>query len=112
MILVYPALDWLHPDADKEPVNSGDKNSFVPFYRLVDKNTPPTFIVHAADDRTVPVKQSIKFFTALHDTGVPCELHIFEKGGHGFGLGTGRGAVDAWPVLCVRWMNTERILAR
>ncbi len=110
MILGYPALDWLHPDADEEYARLGSKASFIPYFHLVDKDTPPTFIVHAADDRTVPVVQSIRFFTALHDAGVPCELHVFEKGGHGFGLGTGRGAVEKWPGLCIDWLKTEGIL--
>jgi acetyl esterase/lipase len=113
MVLGYPALDWLHPDADEEYAQSGGKMGvFVPFYRLVSKDTPPTFIVHAADDKTVPVKQSLQFFTALQKAGVQCELHVFEKGGHGFGLGKGRGAVDSWPGLCVEWMKTEGILAK
>ncbi len=113
MILGYPALDWLHPDADAEFEKSGGKNgAFVPFFHLVSKDTPPAFIVHAADDKTVPVGQSLQFFTALEEAGVPCELHVFEKGGHGFGLGAGRGAVDSWPGLCVQWMKTEGILAK
>ncbi|HQT90511.1 MAG TPA: alpha/beta hydrolase [Candidatus Kryptobacter bacterium] len=113
MILGYPALDWLHPNADEEYAQSGGKNGvFVPFYRLVDKDAPPTFIVHAANDKTVPVGQSLQFFTALEEAGVPCELHVYEEGGHGFGLGTGRGAVDSWPGLCVEWMKTEGILAK
>ena len=48
--------------------------------------------------------------TALEKAGVPCELHVFEKGGHGFGLGSGRSAVDKWPGLCIDWMRTEGIL--
>ena len=113
MILGYPALDWLHPNADAEFEKSGGNNgAFVPFYRLVNNGMPPTFIVHAADDKTVPVKQSLQFFSALQEAGVPCELHVFEKGGHGFGLGAGRGAVDSWPGLCVEWMKTEGILAK
>jgi len=112
VILGYPALDWLHPDADQEYLKHGAKSGFVPFYHLVDKDTPPTFIVHAADDGTVPVIQSVQYFTALNEAGVPCEMHIFENGGHGFGLGENRGAVDAWPGLCIEWMKTEGILAR
>lgn len=111
MILGYPALDWLHPDADKVYEEAENKKGvFVPYYRLVGKNTAPTFIVCAENDRTVPIIQSIQFFTALHKAGVESELHIFQKGGHGFGLGTDRGEVDQWPALCVTWMRTEGIL--
>lgn len=112
VILGYPALDWLHPNADKIYTESRDKKGiFIPYYHLVNKNTPPTFIVHAADDKTVPVEQSIQFFTALRKAGVPCELHIFQEGGHGFGLGTGRGEVSKWPGLCVDWMRTQSVLS-
>ncbi len=111
MILIYPALDWLHPNADEEFEKAGGRNGvFIPFYHLVNKDTPPTFIVHAADDKTVPVHQSMQFFAALEKAGVACELHIFQKGGHGFGLGTGEAG--SWPGLCIGWMKTDRILAK
>jgi acetyl esterase/lipase len=113
MILIYPALNWLHQSLDSSGQNSdAESGSFVPFYKLVDKNTPPTFIVHASDDRTVPVKESIDFYTALKRAGVPCELHVFEKGGHGFGLGDDRGPVKDWGKLCVDWMRVNGILTK
>ncbi len=109
LVLIYPALNWLHRSFDNDVPDPGD-TSFVPFYKLVDKNTPSTFIVHATDDGTVPVKESIDFYTALHKAGVPCELHIYEKGGHGFGLERDRGAVSGWGELCVIWMKVNGIL--
>lgn len=60
----------------------------------------PVFLLHAADDRTVPVVNSLMMFTALKAKAIPTEMHIFEEGGHGFGL---RGIVGkpaaAWPGL-------------
>jgi acetyl esterase/lipase len=70
----------------------------------VTPSTPPAFIVHAADDQTVPVENSIRYFQAMKKNGIPAELHIYEKGGHGFGLATGRGTESAWPEACVRWL--------
>jgi len=52
----------------------------------VDSQTPPTFLVHASDDPTVPVDNSIRFYQALKKHKVSAELHIYEKGGHGFGI--------------------------
>lgn len=76
------------------------------------KRIPPTFIVHSADDKTVPVKTSIELFNNLHSINVPVELHIFEKGGHGFGLGR-EGTPDAnWPQLCKSWMIERGILSK
>ena len=53
----------------------------------VTRATPPCFLVHAEDDATVPVANSIAFHTALKRVGVAAEMHLFEKGGHGFGWG-------------------------
>ena len=72
----------------------------------VTPQTPPTFIVHATDDKTVPVENSLLFYQALKDNGVPAEMHIFPKGGHGFGLGIGRGEIESWPDLCIQWLRT------
>ena len=62
----------------------------------------PVFQLHAADDRTVPVENSLLMFSALKAKGVPAELHVFEEGGHGFGLRFVTGKpVAAWPDLFV-----------
>jgi acetyl esterase/lipase len=61
---------------------------------------PPVFLVHAADDTTVPVVNSLMMFTALKAKAIPTEMHIFEEGGHGFGLrGIAGKPVAAWPSL-------------
>lgn len=60
----------------------------------------PVFQVHAADDKVVPVENSLAMFTALKAKAVPTEMHIFEEGGHGFGLRATPGKpVAAWPGL-------------
>ena len=76
----------------------------------VDRKTPPAFIVHAADDQTVPLENSINYMQALRRAGVPCELHIYQSGGHGFGLGEGRGTTSAWPDALKLWLQTRGIL--
>ncbi|MCU0472924.1 MAG: alpha/beta hydrolase [Bacteroidales bacterium] len=70
----------------------------------VNDNTPPTFLVHAGDDKSVPVKNSIVYYEALRKNNVPSELHIFQKGGHGFGLAGDRETQSAWPELCMKWL--------
>lgn len=75
--------------------------------------TPPTFLVHATDDETVPVENSILFYRALQAEGVPTEMHIYERGGHGFGLRPSRGvAASDWPGRCEKWMRQRGLLAR
>jgi len=70
----------------------------------VSASTPPTLLVHAADDESVPVANSLLMYTALHKAGVRSELHIFDRGGHGFGLRAVAGKdVAAWPTLVQNW---------
>jgi acetyl esterase/lipase len=71
---------------------------------------PPVFLVHAADDGTVPVVNSLMMFTALRARKVPTEMHIFEEGGHGFGLRAIAGKpVAAWPDLFVTFARRHGI---
>jgi acetyl esterase/lipase len=61
---------------------------------------PPVFQLHAADDKTVPVENTLMMFAALRAKAIPTEMHVFEEGGHGFGLRGGVGKpVAAWPAL-------------
>lgn len=79
--------------------------------RRVAAGTPVTLLIHSADDRTVPVMNSLLFFRALQAHGVPAELHIVERGGHGYGLARGRAGSEAgWPELCLQWMRMRGLL--
>jgi acetyl esterase/lipase len=77
----------------------------------VTEKTPPTFLFHTNEDRAVPPENSILFYQALRKKKVPAELHIYEKGVHGVGLGAGRGAVSAWPEQLAGWLKTRGLLA-
>jgi acetyl esterase/lipase len=61
--------------------------------------TPPTFLAHALDDRSVPPENSLAMLAALRGAGIPSEAHLFEKGGHGFGLLLPDGTPSPWPEL-------------
>lgn len=76
--------------------------------RAVTRTTPPCFLVHAEDDTTVPVENTIAFRAACRAAGVPVETHLFAAGGHGFGLrgATGKPAA-AWPALFLAWASTH-----
>lgn len=81
--------------------------------RVLSKNDPPTFIVHSAADTAVPVENSLRFFTACQQMGVPVELHLFQTGPHGFGLGTpdhtgNDPELGAWPGLMLNWLENFR----
>lgn len=69
-------------------------------------NVPPTFLAHAADDKAVPVENSLRYYQALAGHGVPAELHVFPSGGHGFGAAREKkGPVHNWIDLAVIWLN-------
>jgi acetyl esterase/lipase len=71
--------------------------------QITDK-TPPTFLMHASDDKAVPVENSIAFYTGLIKAKVKAEMHIYEKGGHGFGLGKDKPTAKNWPNACRDWI--------
>ena len=71
----------------------------------VTRETPPTFLVHSTDDRTVPVQNSLLFYEALKRNGVPAEMHVFEHGGHGYGMAPKDPALAIWTTLCETWMR-------
>ena len=77
----------------------------------VGPSVPPTFMIHAADDPTVPLDNSLAYLAALRAAKVPVELHIFEEGGHGFGIYLARGKpAAAWPELFLTWARRRGFL--
>ena len=72
----------------------------------VTDSTPPTFLVHAADDDAVNPDNSIAFYQALRKHHVHAELHIYESGGHGFGLKM-KNSDDLWMDRCYNWMKAN-----
>jgi acetyl esterase/lipase len=71
----------------------------------VTKETPPTFLVQAEDD-PVHVENAVQYFMALKNAGVPTEMHIYAKGGHGYGLRRTDLPVTTWPELVDVWLKT------
>lgn len=76
----------------------------------VTKETPPCFLWHTYEDQAVPVENSLQFATALRKAGVPFDLHIYQKGGHGLGLGS-RDYNPAkwlpWTHDCAYWLKEQ-----
>jgi len=71
----------------------------------VTKETPPTFLVQAEDD-PVHVENAVQYFMALKGAGVPTEMHLYAKGGHGYGLRRTNLPVTGWPDLVDVWLKT------
>ncbi len=116
----YEAID----DADQQPFRPDfavlvysaylnlDKSTDLKDEVKPDKDTPPVFFVHAKND-PIPCEGSIALFLALKAVDVPCELHIFETGGHGYGLRPVENQpVTLWPARCEDWMRARGLLAK
>ena len=82
----------------------------------VTKDTPPCFIFHTFEDQTVPMENSLEFAAALRRAGVPFDLHIYQKGQHGMGLGHrpytpgDEAALHPWTRDCIFWLKTQGFL--
>lgn len=76
----------------------------------VTAQTPPAFIVHSLDDNAVPVQNSINYALALKKYRIPCELHLYEAGGHGYGMGRTTDTESSWPEACKKWLKARGFL--
>ena len=72
----------------------------------VGRTTPPTFLLQAQNDSVDGVSNSLIYYTALKNAGVPVELHLYAEGGHAFGLRRTKFPVTAWPRLVETWLQT------
>jgi acetyl esterase/lipase len=119
MVLAYPVMSMAAPYAHRGSVQNllGDAPDprlleDLSNERRVTARTPPAFLFHTADDAAVPVENSLAFAQALHQAGVPVELHVFPRGTHGVGLAPHDPVLSQWPGLCAAWMRAMGLLAR
>ena len=77
--------------------------------KQVTKDTPPCFVWHTWEDNAVKVENSLDFAAALRRNGVPFDLHVYQKGAHGIGLGGGRadGVLHPWAGDCLYWLKAQ-----
>lgn len=115
-ILIYPVISMT-----KEVVHKGSQTNLLgtnPTLELINKfsnektvtsDTPTAFLVHATDDTVVPSENNINYYLALKKNKIPAELHLYEKGGHGFGLGV-KDTSQFWTRDCVEWLKANGYL--
>jgi acetyl esterase/lipase len=112
----YEALD----DVDKQscrpdfavliyPAYLSEKDGSLAPQLTVTKQSPPTFFAHAGDDGIGP-ENSIVLYQALRKAGVASELHVYARGGHGFGLRPTEQPASRWPQRCEEWLRGQGIL--
>jgi acetyl esterase/lipase len=117
LVLGYPVISFTTPYTHKGSLKNllGDNPDPELVKSLsselqVTAQTPPTFLFSTSGDTGVPAENSVMFYLALHKAGVPAEIHVFEKGPHGVGLGGMDPALEEWPKLLVLWFRTQGLL--
>jgi acetyl esterase/lipase len=112
MVLGYPVVTMsksvMHKGSRNNLIGENPTEALANYYSgelNVTSQTPPTFLVHASDDKSVPVDNSLFFYQALRANNIPAEMHIYPKGGHGFGLGLGIKQTESWTDRCIEWLR-------
>ncbi len=115
-VLVYPVISMAegitHNGSKKNVLGEAPSLELIEKYsnaKQVNAQTPPAFLVHATDDRSVPVENSIEYYLALKQHEVSAEMHLYEKGGHGFGLGV-FGTHANWPKDLKQWLLANKLI--
>lgn len=113
MVLIYPVITmdttWGAPRTRNNLLGKNPPASAIDFFsteKHVTKETPPTFILHATDDKRIIVKNSLVFYESLVKANVKAEMHLIQDGGHGFGVDHPTQK-DAWVKLCYTWMKSN-----
>lgn len=114
-ILIYPVISLLpelaHGGSRDNLLGPDKSEELIKYYSnelQVSANTPPAFLVHASDDNAVPAENSIAYYLALKKVKIPAEMHLYPKGGHGFGMRTeGKGSLVNWPAAMEGWLKAN-----
>lgn len=110
MALIYPVItfgQYAHVGSRENLIGKNTSQELIDLYsneKQVTNNTPPTFLVHAEDDNAVPVENSLLFYNALLKNHIKAEMHLYQAGGHGFGLHNG-SSKDLWFDRLTNWMT-------
>ena len=114
MILVYPVIslnDEIGSKATRANLlgktPSQEKISDFSNELQVTSRTPPSFLIHADDDKMVPVENSIRFYRELKKFSIPAGMHIYPEGDHGFLKGFSR---DTYLEYCMDWLKEMKII--
>ena len=117
-VLVYPVTSFRdsvgHGGSRKNLIGEAPAAELIDLYSnelQVTADTPPAFLVHTSDDR-VKVENSLVYYAALRAAGVPAELHIYEEGGHGYGIRPTGKPVATWHHRMRDWMQQRGLLER
>jgi len=109
-MLIYPVITfgpYAHNGSRENLLGKNPSQELIDLYsneKQVTADTPPCFLIHAEDDGTVPVQNALLFYDALLKNKVKGEMHLFEEGGHGFGMNNPKNK-DKWFDWAANWMK-------
>lgn len=116
MVLLYPVISFTdsltHMGSRNNLLGQTPSQEKIKLYsneQQVGPTTPPAFMVHAKDDAAVKVGNSLGFYEALQKNGAPAEIHLYEKGGHGFGMNN-KTSDERWMDWLKVWMEKRKLL--
>jgi len=118
MVLLSPVITmgkYAHPTSRKLFMGPDTTRAMIEKYSgelQVSSFTPPAFMVHAYNDSTVNVRNSVMFYEALLDKKVNASIHVFPQGGHGIRLDDNPGSTDLWLELLEKWMKEMGFLVQ
>ena len=111
MMLIYPVITFdekhYHGGSKNALIGENAKQETIDYFSnnlQVTANTPSTFLVHSADDKVVPVANSMLFYEALIKQKVPAEMHLYPEGGHGYSFAIGKGHLQGWTDRLYEWI--------
>lgn len=113
MILLSPVISmgrYAHPGSKRNLLGADTSKALIEKFSIelqVGPGTPPVFMVHAQNDSTVKVQNSVLFYQALVDQGVQASIHVFPQGGHGIGLFDNPGSTELWLPLLHLWLTEK-----
>lgn len=116
VLLLYPVIDMgahAHTGSRERLLGAHPGAARVKQFSMqqqVRPDMPPVFLAHAQDDTVVTVHNSVLYYQALQRAGIPTELHLFPRGGHGFGVRIDPALTAAqWPTLALRWLQSSPV---
>ncbi len=119
MLLAYPVVtmnkDLTHKGSRDNLLGKNPSDELVKLYSnelQVNKQTPPTFIIHARDDGAVPIANSENLLEALQKNKVPAKLVTYDEGGHGFGMRKKGIPVENWPQEMKAWLTERKLISK
>ncbi len=112
--LIYPVItmgEYTHQGSKQNLIGQSSAQEQITLYsneKQANRNTPTTFLLHAQDDKVVPVQNSLMFYEAIVNAGGKAEMHLYQEGGHGFGLNN-KTTPDQWFDRCMNWLKANQL---